>query len=234
LNRKYKEIPQRDQGQTKPSDAYAAIKELIAKRALNPGQKLNYQDLSNIIGLSKTPIINALSRLQNEGFVDYETNKGYRIRQINEKEIEELFAIRVELECFNVRNAIQNLNREKFQKLQNTFNLYASYKPPFTDRKKIILDLDYHLEIAQMGGNSYSIMYTKNIIEHIFFRYRLEQGVEHRGDIIELEHRNILECIGERDARGGAGYMRKHLKALQGLMLQYLKDINRSSETKWF
>lgn len=222
------------QVRNKPLAAYAAIKELIASRALNPGQKLNYQDLSKIIGLSKTPITNALTRLQNEGFVDYEANKGFRIRQINEIEISELFAIRMELECFNVRNAIQNLDADKLQRLQNRFDLYAAYKPSFTDRKKITLDLDFHLEIAQIGGNSYSIMFSRIIIEHIFFRYRLEQGVEHRRDMVELEHARIMKCIAETDTRGAVEQMKKHLKALYGLMLQYLKDISRSSEIRWF
>ena len=219
---------------SKPLDAYDAIKELIASRALNPGQKLNYQDLSKMIGLSKTPITNALSRLQNEGFVDYEANKGFRIRQINEVEISELFAIRMDLECFNIRNAIENLDPNRLQRLQNKFNLYAGYKPSYTDRKKITLDLDFHLEIAQIGGNSYSIMFSKIIIEHIFYRYRLEQGVEHRRDMVELEHARIMECIAERDTRGATGQMKKHLKALHGLMLQYFKDIGRSSTIQFY
>jgi DNA-binding GntR family transcriptional regulator len=228
-----KETSQRGNDRGKPLDAYLAIKDLIAGRRLNPGQKLNYQDLSESIGLSKTPIINALNRLQNEGFVDYEANKGYRIRQINETEISELFAIRMELECFNVKNAIQNLNPKKLQLLRKRFNLYSAYKPFLINSKKIALDLDFHLAIAQIGGNSYSLMFSRNVIEHICFRYRLEQGVERRRDLVEQEHRGIFESIAAKDTREAVSYMRTHLTALHGLMLQYLKVINESSAIKW-
>jgi DNA-binding GntR family transcriptional regulator len=104
----------------KSGNAYSTIKELLFRRVLNPGQKLLYKDLCQLLGLSKTPIINALNRLIYEGFVSYEPNKGYRICMVDEHSISHLYEIRLELECINVRNAIKNFDPEKYAILKKS------------------------------------------------------------------------------------------------------------------
>ena len=209
----------------KPLDAYNAIKELLFKGLLNPGQKLIYSDLSQMVGMSKTPIINALNMLAYEGFVEYEMNKGYSIKRIDEKEITDLFEIRIAIEGLNVKGAIRKFTKEKEATLREKLRILSEYNPPYTDRKKLFLDKEFHIEIARMGENRYSIMFLNTIIENIFFRYRLERGLESRKDLIELEHRKIAAAIGERDEKGALTYMRTHLTELQKLMLQYLREI---------
>ena len=209
----------------KPLDAYNAIKELIFKGILNPGQKLIYSDLSQMIRMSKTPITNALNMLAYEGFVEYEMNKGYRIKRIDEKEITDLFEIRIAIEGLNVKDAIKKFTKDKEARLREKLRMLSEYNPPYTDRKKLFLDKEFHIEIARMGENQYSIMFLNTIIENIFFRYRLERGLESRKDLIELEHRKIVAAIGEGDEKRALKYMRTHLTELQKLMLQYLREI---------
>jgi DNA-binding FadR family transcriptional regulator len=76
-------------------------------------------------------------------------------------------------------------------------------------------------------------MFSRNVIEHILFRYRLEQEVEQRKKLVEMEHRRIFECIAEKDSKGAVRFMRKHLKASHGLMLKHLQDINKTSGSMW-
>ncbi|BBO78581.1 GntR family transcriptional regulator [Desulfosarcina widdelii] len=214
-------------------NAYDAIKELLFRRVINPGQKLPYKDLCQLIGLSKTPIINALNRLVYEGFVSYEPNKGYRITPIDEKSISHLFEIRLELECLNVRNAVKNFTPEGYAKLQERYNQLQGYTPEFTDRKKLSFDMEVHLEIARMGGNPYSLTFLKTVLEHIFFMYQLERGVERRKEKIEYEHSKVVENIGKQDIVAAEKHMRKHIEALHRLMLDYLKELKQNEENFW-
>ena len=62
-------------GMSKNFKAYNAIKELVAVHKLSPGQKLIYRDLEEALGMSKTPIINGLMRLEQEGLVQIKLNK---------------------------------------------------------------------------------------------------------------------------------------------------------------
>lgn len=217
----------------KPGSAYLSIKELLFRRVLNPGQKLPYKDLCDLIGLSKTPIINALNRLVYEGFVTYETNKGYRIATVDEKKISNLWEVRVELECLNVRNAVKNFTREKFKVLKKKYDLYSSYKPEYTDRKNLELDMDMHLEIARMGENQFSYTFLRTVLEHIHFMCRLERGVDRRKEEIEYEHREVVECIGKRDVEKAEKVMRDHIEALHRLMLEYLQELKQNEADFW-
>lgn len=217
----------------KPGSAYLAIKELLFRRVLNPGQKLPYKDLCDLIGLSKTPILNALNRLVYEGFVNYETNKGYRIATVDEKKISNLWEVRVELECLNVRNAIKNLTQEKFKILKNKYDLFSNYKPEYTDRKNLELDMDLHLEIARMGENQFSFTFLQTVLEHIHFMCRLERGVDRRKKEIEYEHQKVVESIGKRDAETAEKVMRDHIEALHMLMLDYLHELKENEAGFW-
>jgi DNA-binding GntR family transcriptional regulator len=214
----------------KPTDAYNCIKELLLRQLLNPGQRLQYRDLAEMIGMSKTPIAAALNRLEYEGIVIYEVNRGYRIRPINEKEISELFELRIELETLNVRNAIKNFTQEEFKKLCAKFSSLSNYNPQFTDGKKLFLDMDYHI---RMGGNSYAIRFLQSIIENIYLRYRIERGVESRKKEIETEHRLVLESIKKRDTEKAVKYMTIHLEELHHLMLHFLRSFKSSYQTEW-
>lgn len=211
------------------SEAYNKIKDLIFSRLLNPGQKLLYRELCEMVGMSKTPILNALSRLTYEEFVVYEPNKGYKIKPIHESEISHLFELRMELECLNVRDAIKNYSIERIKNLHYKCDLLSNYKPVFTNKKKLLLDKDFHLEIARVGGNSYSIMFLRTVIEHIHFRYRLEKYVENRKEYIEQEHKGVLESIEKKDISRAVDYMKNHINALHGLMLECFME-NKKAE----
>ncbi|MCF8050399.1 MAG: GntR family transcriptional regulator [Desulfobacterales bacterium] len=217
----------------KPGHAYTAIKDLLFRRVLNPGQKLLYRDLCELVGLSKTPIINALNRLVYEGFVLYEPNRGYRIAPVDEKSISHLWEIRLELECINVRNAIKNFSRKNYATLQKKLKLMDEYNPEFTDRKKLELDMDMHMEIARMGGNKFSGRFLKTVLEHIHFMHRLERGVDRRKEQITHEHDKIIESIGNRDDAMAEKYMRTHIEALHHLMLDHLQELKQTEGNFW-
>jgi len=217
----------------KASMAYNAIKDLLFRRVLNPNQKLLYNDLCELVGLSKTPIINALNRLVYEGFIVYELNKGYRVAPINEELLNHLWEIRLELECINVRNAIKNANRENIAALRKKHELLQNYRPEFTDRKKLELYMDLHIEIARIGGNKYCERFLRTVLEHIHFMYRLEGGVDRRKEAIEYEHSKIVEAIEKRDAGAAEKHMRTHIEALHVLMIDYLNELKQTEGTFW-
>lgn len=64
-------------------EAYQSIKQLIVNQRLSPGQKLIYRDLEEILGMSKTLIINGLMRLEQEGFVVSKKNRGFFMKEVS-------------------------------------------------------------------------------------------------------------------------------------------------------
>ena len=88
---------------------YSQIKNLILCNEIMPGQKLHHQQLSERLGVSRTPVREALTRLVQEGYVSFLPNRGFTCKEIRMQEAEELYELREALEAFAVEKAIANL-----------------------------------------------------------------------------------------------------------------------------
>ena len=82
-------------------DAYRRIKQLILNQELVPGQKLIYDDLAKRLNMSRTPIINALNRLEQHGLVVSESHRGFTVKPMDTKEAWDTFGFREAIE--NIR-----------------------------------------------------------------------------------------------------------------------------------
>ena len=199
---------------------YIKIKELIYYNKLVPGQKLIYKDLSQRLGVSITPIVQALSRLENSGLVRYVANQGYFVRENTESDLKNLYAAREALELYIVSDIVENITK------QNVELLRIKYKQSKEeDKRKITLnDANFHLEIDSYSRNDVIIGYLIDIYERIYLRYRADEYLsekriremirEHRVILGLLEEKNIeaLKEINERHIKDGLKYMISNLK----------------------
>ena len=114
---------------SKNLEAYNAIKELVAGHKLSPGQKLIYRDLEEELGMSKTPIINGLVRLEQEGFVVSKKNRGFFIKKFSAEEAKQIYDLREKLEDISIDYAIKNHNSKDLKILEE--KLAQSSAPVF-------------------------------------------------------------------------------------------------------
>lgn len=85
---------------------------------VKPGDRLIERDIAAKLNVSRTPVREALRKLESEGFVEYLPRKGMIVRGFNLSEIKEIYDIRKELECLAVRNAIQHMTEQDIQTMQ--------------------------------------------------------------------------------------------------------------------
>ena len=109
--------------------AYRSIKRLMLQQKLYPGQKLLYRELIQLLGMSKTPIVNALNRLEQEGFVSAEPNVGYTVKPIDAKEIFDSYEVREALEVKAVRQALKKGSTEQMLVLEEKLAIFEKYNP---------------------------------------------------------------------------------------------------------
>src|SRR5215510_15049068 len=91
---------------------YNQIKQLILCNEVMPGQKLSHQQLSERLGVSRTPVREALTRLVQEGYVSFLPKRGFTCKEIRMQEAEELYELREALEAFTVEKAVTSLTDE--------------------------------------------------------------------------------------------------------------------------
>ena len=129
-----------------------------------PGQKLHHQELSERLGVSRTPVREALTRLVQEGYVSFLPNRGFTCKEIRLQEAEELYELREALEAFAVEKAIDQLTESGMSQLRIRVATYGEDTQKRFSRERLVYDQDVHLEIAALTGNET----LKNSLAHVF------------------------------------------------------------------
>ena len=128
--------------------AYERIKEQIIDNVLKPGERIDTDDLSEQLGVSKTPILNALKALEKDGYVTINARSGTYVRSLSKEEIEAIFDFRLVLEKLAVEKSIgiadesvmQSFLR-KFEKIKKNI-AEGKYKPASVLEKFFLLETE--------------------------------------------------------------------------------------------
>lgn len=201
--------------------AYNAIKELVAGRKLYPGQKLIYRDLEEVLGMSKTPIINGLVRLEQEGLVVSKRNRGFFMREVSAREAEQIYDLREKLEEISISYAIKNHNRNDLDILKKKLNHYNNYSSHIYDRKRLELDTEFHMQIAKMGKNEFFTSMIKQFYENIYFTLNVVYLSSYIKSFKE-EHELVFTAIKKRNLKEAKKVLRLHTRAARKLLVAAL------------
>ncbi len=192
--------------------AYQKLKDMLFEQEIVPGQKLIYRELIDLLNMSSTPVQLALGRLEQEGFVERIPHVGFYVRRLSLKERDDLFDLRRIIEVSAVELAIQNQTPREIRTLEELANRHAHYFVQVYDRKKLLLDIEFHKHICIMSGNTEYCNQLKRIFDHIYLRTRLDLMPTGRLSIAVSQHAEILKRIKENNIRGAQKYLDKHLR----------------------
>ncbi len=104
--------------QTVESMTQSFIREAILRGVYEPGERLNQDDIAERLGISRMPVRGSLRQLEGEGLVRIEPHKGATVSVLRRAEIAEIYDMRVLLECYLLRHAIENLTDESLARLE--------------------------------------------------------------------------------------------------------------------
>ena len=211
-------------------DAYRRIKQLIYNQQLVPGQRLVYDDLAKTLNMSRTPIINALNRLEQQGLVVSESFRGFYVRPMDLQEVWDAFGLREAIETYAVEMAISKAGNEDFQKLEEKLIEHESYNPPYYDRKKLFLDAAFHLQIAEMTGNRVLKYHLRMNFEHVNLRAKLDNYDTERMNKAPIEHRALLKQMKNRDVLGSVETIKNHIRTARSYVIACLSKIEGDAE----
>ncbi len=190
--------------------AYDTIKMMMLNYDIIPGQRLVFVDLAKQLGVSRTPINNALSILAKEGYLDFVPNQGYSVHRLTLSEFKSLYEIREILELGSIGKAVRRITEEKMKKVEERMN---EYKESITDRvhrKLFILDTEFHAGIIEMAGNSILVDRYRDICQKIFLRFRIEHLPVERLNEIVKQHKSLVEALAIKDVAHAKELIKNH------------------------
>jgi DNA-binding GntR family transcriptional regulator len=210
---KIKKMIQKNESNTYTDEAFHKIKQLILNQELIPGQKLIYDDLAKRLLMSRTPIINALNRLEQLGLVVSESRRGFTVKPMGTEEAWETFDFREAIEIYAVEQAISKANDADIKALEEKMLAYEEYQPHYYDRTKIFLDAAFHMQIAQMAYNSILKWHLKLNMQHLYLRANLNNYSLDREKVATTEHRKLFQKVKNKDVLGAVELMKNHIRS---------------------
>jgi DNA-binding GntR family transcriptional regulator len=194
--------------------AYRKLKSLLLQRKLPPGQKIIYRDLEERLEMSKTPIISALARLENEGLVVSHQNRGFYVRELNSLEIQQMYDLRVRLEEIAIDYAVKDGPPRDLGRVEEALEAYLAYDRPFYDAAYFKLDSGFHASLAELGGNPF----LTRMLEQFYLTGWVSVNVSVLTPLMErfkADHRKIVRALERGDGEAAKAVLRGHLTAAQ-------------------
>lgn len=191
---------------------FQTLRNAIITGELQPGERLMETQLAEKLGVSRTPIREAIRKLELEGLVVMVPRKGAQVAQFTEKDIQDVLEVRAALEALAARLVCKRMDDRSFLKLQLAIAEY-SYAAKNKDLETMIeKDVEFHDIICNATQNDKLIQLFNNLKEQVH-RYRITylKNVED-SETVEAEHLAILEALKNKDEETASSLASKHIQ----------------------
>ena len=200
--------------------AYYSIKNGIITFQYKPGATLPEEQLCKELGISRTPIREALKELQYKGLVRTIPGKGAFVAELSVQDIHEAFFLRQVLEVAALRVTIQNYREDDLKPLKELFSTSLDKKLNQNDYEALFQsDISLHNFIVKTAGNRRLTEFVANLGDQIERIRRTSARVPGRMEISLQEHRNILNAIVKRDGENAEKLLVAHLENVKNSAL---------------
>ena len=189
---------------------YEKVKQMIIEGELTPGEQVRQIQIANKLGVSRTPLINALNRLISENFVQYQPRRGYVIRKFGSEEMVQLHRVREACEGVAAFDACERITDEQIEELKSLFEPFFNITDWTSELIKRYLkaDMKFHQSILEISGNPF-IIQTLNNLGILYFTY--QRGLLQSPKITIKDHLAIISCFSARNPELARNEIEKHL-----------------------
>jgi DNA-binding GntR family transcriptional regulator len=205
--------------------AYSAIRQMLFYNEIQPGQKIKYKDLATRIGVSMTPVIQALKWLEFRNIVRHETNKGYYINKVSLKEITEVYNTRLLIEAALIPDTMKNLNPVGVKKLKKALEKHKTAVAEDNYYKRIITDMEYHMCLASLADSRIQLMMLQELFDVLLLRYSRNLYFASVTETSPKEHSDIFNCLEKRDEAGLNKALTSHITIVRDHIIKGMSKL---------
>jgi len=191
---------------------FAQLQNDIINGKYKPGDSLIETKLAKEMGVSRTPVREAIVQLELEGLVQSMPNRGVVVTGVSEQDIEDIYTIRMLIEGLAARWAAEKITDEELEELKEAIEFEEFYTARNNTSHLLKLDSKFH-EIIFKASKSKPLMHTLSNF-HLYVQRARNISLESSGRAKEAlaEHRAILQAIMERDAEKAERLTTEHIR----------------------
>lgn len=180
---------------------FNTLRKAILKGELKPGERLMEIALAERLGVSRTPVREAMRKLELEGLVVMIPRRGAQVANITEKDLNDVLEVRIALENLSIENACARMTEEQLEQLWEAAKIFERTMADGNLVKLAEADVAFHEVIYQSSDNRRLNQVLNNLREQIY-RYRVEYlKDEETRNLLVREHKELYEAIRARDVK---------------------------------
>ena len=165
----------------------------------HPGEELKEATLGKQLGVSRTPVREALRQLDLEGLVEIAPNRGAKVIGISRKDVEDIYHMRARLEGLAARKAAEQIKEEELAELEEVILLSEFHVKKPESKQMVRLDGRFHEIMYRASGSRMLEHVLTDFLHYVKMARSHSVKTEHRAQESVKEHKRILEAIRQRD-----------------------------------
>ena len=202
---------------------FNTLRQAILYGKLQPGERLMEITLANQLGVSRTPVREAIRKLEIEGLVLMIPRKGAQVAPITEKDLNDVLEVRLGLEELAMHCACERVDDEQLAAILDARKRFEASLKSNELANLAKADEEFHELIYQATGNRRLIQMINNLREQMY-RYRIEYLKDMNvGETLNEEHKELHTALKLRDADRALSCMKKHIKNQQQAIVRGLR-----------
>ncbi|MDT3428394.1 DNA-binding GntR family transcriptional regulator [Paenibacillus forsythiae] len=212
---------------------YRRLYDLVLSGRFQPGEWIRERELKEMLGVSSTPIREAMRMLVQERILESVPHHGVRVKELSMKELKDLYELRAELEGMAARLAAERGSSTHFKQMENLLNLEQQAHSGNTGHATDAIELNnrFHDLVVEAGGN----LALKSTLHHLragisWIQVMAWNRNKERHALTDDQHRGIWEALANRDPRLAQARMHEHIWDTISLMLKSRQeDVNEQA-----
>ena len=213
-------------------DSYKPLRELVCENirqaitdgTFSPGERLMEILLADEMGVSRTPVREAIRKLELEGFVVMIPRRGTYVADISIKDINDIYEIRTSLDVLAASLAAERINEEELARLQELLLEIEKYIPSMNMEKIVELDTAFHDLLYTASRNERLRTIIANLREQLTGIRGRSMSYPGRMDQTMEEHRALVEAIAARDIDAAQKAARVHIENAEQTLLRSIEN----------
>lgn len=210
---------------------FETLRKAIVSGDIKPGERLMEVSLANQMGVSRTPVREAIRRLEAEGLVTMTPRKGTHVAELSVKDIMDVLEVRTVLDKLATDLAAKRMQPSQLKALENVHKQYIACVEKNNIEGAIKKDIEFHDLIYAASGNPRLVAVAGSLREHVYrFRVIYMSGGDPIAENVLNEHEEILAALKEANNNLASDLAEKHIRNQMETIIKTVTEDNRRGE----
>lgn len=207
---------------TSKSDVYNVIRNMAISYDFKPGERINEVQLAKQLGVSRTPLREAMQKLVSEKLLRWERNKGFFCHMLNEKEVFNLFEFRKIIEEQAAYLSVKRATDDELLAVKKIALEYSNISDDVRKEKLIAMDQQIHESMVALSGNQELLSTLRQINQRIYFIRWV--NIANRPTDNHTDHLDYIDALLERNTEKAVAIISKHIDRRQEQIAEFIRE----------